>query len=102
MRGVDAGALLVELASEMRRRANASRCEIELAEIGLAVSGELRDGLHRQLRRDDDHLRRGADDRDGGKLLEQIVGHARLQRRIDHDLFKQLATVSIVSSSPEV
>ena len=85
MRRLDAGALHEQFGTQMRRGADTGGGEVHFARVGLAVGDQLRDVLHRKLRRDHQHLRRRADDGNCLQLLEQVVGHARLQGRIDHD-----------------
>ena len=69
----------------MRRGADAGAGVIELAGIGFAVGDKLGIGLDAELRRDDQNLGRRANQRDRHQILENVVGHRFLQRRIDDD-----------------
>ena len=72
------------LAGEMRRRAVARTGVAVFARIGLEQRDQFLDVLHRHGRVNDDHFRRGDDERDRREALERIVRHLGLDDRL-HD-----------------
>ena len=58
---------------------------VQFARIRLSISDQVLIALYAELRSHDQHFRRGTDERNNLKLLEQVVGYVLLQDRIDHD-----------------
>ena len=63
--------------------AAAGRAALQLAGPRLRIGDELRQRLHRQLRADDQHLRRAETQADRGEILRRIVGHPLHDQRVD-------------------
>jgi hypothetical protein len=80
---LEAGRGREERREEMLAAAVARRRVVDLARALLHISDELGERLHGQRRIDDQHARLAADQRDGRKVLDGIVGELRVQRGAD-------------------
>jgi len=83
MHDIDPGHQLEQLARHVHRRAVARGGEVELAGIGFGVRDELRDILHRQIRRYDHQVGepQGAGDRDG--VADEVEWQLLVERLAD-------------------
>ncbi len=84
---VGAGHRLEELARQVDRGAVAARRHVELARVGARVGDQrahVGDAVGGRLRRvHDEDVRHAGDERDRREVLDRVVGHLRIQRRID-------------------
>jgi hypothetical protein len=83
MRQIDRGHFLEQLGGEMRCRADARRCEGDLAGIGLGVIDELLQRVHRRVLRHPNEVRIFAEQRDRHKVAHRIVVERRIEHRHD-------------------
>ena len=67
---------------EVRRRADACRCEGELARLSLGSLDQLLDALVRTIARAHHHVRRLAQDRHVGNVLQRVVRQCLADRRV--------------------
>ena len=75
--------ILEQLHRQMRRSADAARCKIEFARLGLGERDQLLHVVRRQRRMRNHDQRRGAHQRDVGEVLERVVGQFWIEGWID-------------------